>query len=247
MGKPISLFKFSNYNGFKVELYIKDLINHTSFNKLIISAMTAGQPQTTQKKIMIVEDEVPLRKALSSKFTREGYFTIEAEDGKDALGKALENHPDIIIADIFMPEMTGLEFVQKLREDSWGLGAQIIFLTNLNNTEEVMKAMEYGVEDYMVKADMRLEDIVGKVKEKLGEEVVAQPNNQSTPQVIQTAPAPQATQPPVPTQPATPPVQPQAQQQAPTKPVQNQVPQQPSAPQPVPQSPNQQPPQPNQG
>ena len=66
-----------------------------------------------------------------------------------------------------MPEVNGLEFVAQLREDEWGSNAKIMFLTNLNNSEEVVKAMQYGVEDYLVKSDMKLQDIVFKVQEKL--------------------------------------------------------------------------------
>ena len=123
--------------------------------------------QSNNYKILIAEDEVPLRKALVSKLTKEGFITLEAEDGRQALNVSLELHPDLIITDIFMPEMSGLDFVKNLREDEWGKTAKIIFLTNLNNTEEVVKAMEYGVEDYIVKSDMKLQDIVMKVQDEL--------------------------------------------------------------------------------
>lgn len=129
--------------------------------------MGGSVAQNQNLKILIVEDEVPLLKALSSKFTREGFLALEATDGREALEMALKEHPNVIISDIFMPDMDGMEFVKQLRNDDWGKTAKMMFLTNLNNSEDVAKAMEYGVTDYLVKSDMRLEDIMNKVKEMI--------------------------------------------------------------------------------
>lgn len=122
---------------------------------------------TGPKKVLIIEDEIPLRKALCSRLLREGFNTIEAEDGKKALELTLQLHPDLILCDIFMPQMDGLEYAKRLREDVWGKTAKVMFLTNLSNSEDVAKAIEYGITDYLVKSDTKLQDIIEKVKEKL--------------------------------------------------------------------------------
>ncbi|MBD3362964.1 response regulator [Candidatus Dojkabacteria bacterium] len=132
----------------------------------------AAQAQVTPtaakgKKILIVEDEIPLRKALTRKLTQEGYLVTEAENGKDGLNKASAEKPDLIITDIVMPDMDGLNMIKNIRESDWGKDAHIILITNLNNSDDVATALQYNVIDYLVKSDMKLKDIIDKVNEKL--------------------------------------------------------------------------------
>ena len=120
------------------------------------------------KKILIVEDEVALLNALRDKFTREGFAVLEAKNGEEGLEIALREHPDLILLDIIMPVMDGMTMLAKLREDNWGKDAKVIVLTNLSDTEKVSAAMTKGTFDYLVKADWKLEDVVRKVRERLG-------------------------------------------------------------------------------
>jgi len=106
---------------------------------------------------------------LVSMFTIEGFNVIKAEDGQEGLDVALEHHPDLILLDIVMPKMNGMDVLQKLRKDEWGKNVPIILLTNLSDSEKVEDAMKYGVYDYLIKTDWELKDVVKKVKEKLGE------------------------------------------------------------------------------
>lgn len=123
----------------------------------------------SKKKILIVEDEMGLLDILVSMFTIEGFNVIKAEDGQEGLDVALEHHPDLILLDIVMPKMNGMDVLQKLRKDEWGKNVPIILLTNLSDSEKVEDAMKYGVYDYLIKTDWELKDVVKKVKEKLGE------------------------------------------------------------------------------
>jgi DNA-binding response OmpR family regulator len=121
-----------------------------------------------KKKILIVEDDKPLLEALKKKLTLNKFNVIEAINGEDGLNKALAEHPDLILLDIIMPRMDGLTMLKKLREDKWGEGVPVIMLTNLSDSIEVAEATASGVHDYLVKSDWKMEDVVGKVKEKLG-------------------------------------------------------------------------------
>lgn len=121
----------------------------------------------SSKKILIVEDEIPLRKALARKLAQEGYLVTEAENGKDGLNKASAERPDLIITDIVMPDMDGLNMIKNIRESDWGKDIHIILITNLNNSDDVATALQYNVIDYLVKSDMKLKDIIDKVNEKL--------------------------------------------------------------------------------
>jgi DNA-binding response OmpR family regulator len=119
------------------------------------------------KTILIVEDEIPLLKALSQKLKQEGFNVLEATDGIEGLNSAITYHPDLILSDIVMPNMDGLTMLQKLREDAWGQTAQIILLTNLNDTKDVDMAVQNSVFDFLVKNDWKLKDVVDKIKLKL--------------------------------------------------------------------------------
>lgn len=119
------------------------------------------------KKILIVEDERPLLKALSEKFNNEGFEVLKAGDGKEGLDMALTKEPDIILLDIVMPVMDGISMLKNLRRDNSGKDIPVIILTNLSDAEHTADALENKAYDFLVKSDWKLEDVVKKVKEKL--------------------------------------------------------------------------------
>ncbi len=125
---------------------------------------------STNKKILIIEDEALMLRSLSDKFREEGFSVLEANDGANGLDSALANHPDIILLDIIMPKMDGLTVLGKLRQDEWGKEVPVIILTNLSDSDKVAEAMKNRAYDFLVKADWKLEDIVRKVKEKLAKD-----------------------------------------------------------------------------
>ena len=120
------------------------------------------------KTILIAEDEQNMRQTLVDAFRREGFNVLEAKNGKEGLDKALGEHPDLILLDIVMPEMDGMTMLKKLREDERGRDIPIIMLTNFSDVEKVTNALESGVYEYLVKSDWKIEDVVLRVKEKLG-------------------------------------------------------------------------------
>jgi DNA-binding response OmpR family regulator len=122
-----------------------------------------------QKKqsLLIVEDEQSLLQALATKFEHEGFEVFTAGNGADGLDTALAKHPDIILLDIIMPVMDGMTMLKHLREDDWGKTARVIILTNLSDPKNVMEALNSDTHDFLVKSDWELQDIVGKVRERL--------------------------------------------------------------------------------
>jgi two-component system response regulator CpxR len=121
-----------------------------------------------KKIILITEDDAPIRKILSEKLISEGFSTLEAQNGEEGLKLALGEHPDLIILDLVLPKMSGMEVLKKLREDVWGKDAKVVILTNLGDSETLSKVMESEVFDYFVKTDIKLEEFVQKIKVKLG-------------------------------------------------------------------------------
>lgn len=120
------------------------------------------------KKVLIADDDKALLTVLADSFTLEGFNILKATNGQEALDVALREHPDIILLDILMPVMDGLEMLEKLRRDEWGKFVDVILLTNLNDAERVAKAAQEGAFDYLVKSDKTTKQIIKVVKDKLG-------------------------------------------------------------------------------
>jgi len=122
-----------------------------------------------EKKILIVEDEAPLRNAVSDILTFEGFKVFQGKNGQEGLDTALLEHPDLILLDLMMPVMDGLTMLEKLRTDpTYGATVPVILLTNINDPDKVAKATEAGSYDFLVKSDWNIEDVVKKVKGRLG-------------------------------------------------------------------------------
>ena len=123
--------------------------------------------RTNMAKILIVEDEVTLRQAMTDYLTGEKFEVINAADGLEGLNLAKSKLPDLIILDIILPKMNGYKVLEKIKEDPKTKGIPVVLLTNLESAEDVQKAFDKGATTYLVKSDYRLEDIVKKIKETL--------------------------------------------------------------------------------
>ena len=122
-----------------------------------------------KKKILIVEDEEEVTRAISDAFINQEFTILKAFDGEQGLSVSLKEHPDLILLDILMPKMDGMIMLQKLREDEWGKTAPVIILTNVNpNTSSVINSvLQNEPAYYLIKSDVKLEGIVEKVREVL--------------------------------------------------------------------------------
>lgn len=126
-------------------------------------------PEPLNKKVLIVEDETPLRTAVSDILSFEGFVVFQAKNGLEGLELALKEHPDLILLDLMMPVMDGLTMLGKLRQDqAWGKDAGVILLTNINDPEKIAQATDAGTYDFLVKSDWNIEDVVKKIKSRLG-------------------------------------------------------------------------------
>lgn len=120
--------------------------------------------------ILIVEDEKILAEALKDKLESEGFSVLNAYDGSEGLQFAIKKNPDLILLDLLMPKVSGLEMLKRLQEKLKRKDIEIIILTNVNDPAKIAKGIEVcpGVIcDYLLKTDMSLEDIVLKIKKKL--------------------------------------------------------------------------------
>jgi DNA-binding response OmpR family regulator len=105
--------------------------------------------------------------ALTDKFKQEGCVVIRAENGKVAIDLATKERPDVLLLDILMPKMSGMEVLDKVRTGSdWGKKVPIIMLTNLSPDEEIMGGVVKNEPSYyLIKSDWKLYDVVEKVRD----------------------------------------------------------------------------------
>lgn len=116
-----------------------------------------------------MEDEVPTALALGDKLAHEGYTVIKAGNGKDGMRMALAEHPDLILADLRMPEMSGLDMIAELRKDDWGATVKVMILTNVSDVESIDEAMRHNTFHYIVKGDTTMENVLQKIKTQFAE------------------------------------------------------------------------------
>ena len=120
-----------------------------------------------KKKILVVEDDFSLASALKNKLSKEGFSVRVARNGKNGLEAFVSYKPDLVLLDIVMPVMDGMEMLRLLRLEPSGKEAKVIVLTNLNDAAKTAQAVQRGVRDYLVKSDWKMADLIKKVKEKL--------------------------------------------------------------------------------
>jgi len=118
-----------------------------------------------KRTILVVEDEGLLRELMAEKLRFEGFNTIEASDGDEGLAVALKEHPDLIVLDLLMPKMGGMEVLRHLREDEYGRSIPVIIVSNLSGKEDIAEGAEKGAVEYLIKANFSLDEIVDKIKE----------------------------------------------------------------------------------
>ncbi len=118
------------------------------------------------QSMLLVEDEQMIQDIYKKVLVEAGFTVYTASDGEQGLTEALEKHPDLMLLDISLPKMTGIEIMKRLRQDSWGETAKIVIMTNQEPTDEILNALTEGKpEYYFLKANITPEGIVLKVKE----------------------------------------------------------------------------------
>lgn len=121
------------------------------------------------KKILIVEDEASLLRTLANSFADEGFEVLEASNGEEGVRLAFSRQPDIILLDLMLPGMSGIDVLKRLRADAWGKRVEVILLTNIDRDAKVLAdAVELGAYDYLVKSHWQIKEVIEKVKEKVG-------------------------------------------------------------------------------
>ncbi|HSX01611.1 MAG TPA: response regulator [Candidatus Saccharimonas sp.] len=118
-------------------------------------------------KVAIIEDDIAIVQMYRTKFENEGYQVETAGDGETGLELIESYQPDIILLDLMMPNMNGLDMLQKLRAQPGGKDAKVVVLTNMGDTETATRVYKMAADDYIVKAEMTPKDVAERVKKLL--------------------------------------------------------------------------------
>jgi len=121
-------------------------------------------------KILIVEDEEVLLNVLKNKLQKEGFDVLSAENGEASL-KVIDNEkPDLVLLDILMPKMSGIEVLKKLKENGTLESLPVIILSNSGQPSEIKEARDLGVKDCLIKAEFDPQEVVDKIRKYIPEE-----------------------------------------------------------------------------
>ncbi len=118
------------------------------------------------KKILIVEDDEYLRSLTAKRLEADGYAVLVAGDGEAAIKQA-EEAPGMILLDLLLPGMSGFEVLEKLRALDATKTTPVVVFSNLGQKEDIEKAKGLGANDFLIKANFTLDDVVAKVKDYL--------------------------------------------------------------------------------
>jgi DNA-binding response OmpR family regulator len=110
--------------------------------------------------ILIVDDDAMVSHPLTIGLKEAGYEVAQLATGEAALSFATAQHPAVIMLDYSLPDINGIEVLRQLRNDMWGKTVPVIFATNTYEVDVMNTVMELGVRDYVLKADMNLDEIV---------------------------------------------------------------------------------------
>src|SRR6187402_504415 len=119
-----------------------------------------------KKKILIIEDQAPMRRNIGLMLQMEGYEVVSAENGRIGLELARKEKPDLILCDVMMPEVDGYGVVQALREDAAFATTPFIFLTAKSDRADIRAGMNFGADDYLTKPVIR-DDLLAAVQTRL--------------------------------------------------------------------------------
>lgn len=119
------------------------------------------------KKILIVEDDKPLRDMYQMRLEMEKYQIVTADNGEEGLEKIKSEKLDLILLDLMMPKVSGFEVLQIIKSDEKLRKIPVIVLTAITQNSTKNKGFSYGAEDYLIKSESSLEDVVERVKKNL--------------------------------------------------------------------------------
>lgn len=141
-----------------------------------MSSMEPNTPLSTEptdtstnraKRILLVEDDDALASVYVTRLQAEGFDIRRVGNGEEALASALSYHPDLVLLDVMMPKVSGFDVLDILRNTPETANLKIVMLTALSQEADKERAESLGVDDYLVKSQVVIADVVERIKHHL--------------------------------------------------------------------------------
>lgn len=120
------------------------------------------------RKILLVEDDDSLASVYETRLQAEGFTVKRVPNGEDALAAAIAFRPDLILLDVMMPKVSGFDVLDILRNTPETANMKVIMLTALSQDSDVQRAHDLGADDYLIKSQVVIADVVQRIKHHLG-------------------------------------------------------------------------------
>jgi DNA-binding response OmpR family regulator len=120
-----------------------------------------------QKRILFVEDDDALANVYIMRLQAEGFDVRRVANGEDALATAINYSPDLVLLDVMMPRVSGFDVLDILRNTPETSGLKVIMLTALGQESDKERAKALGVDDYLVKSQVVIADVVDRIRQQL--------------------------------------------------------------------------------
>lgn len=119
------------------------------------------------KKVLVIEDDTFLQQVYSDQLIKNGYEVETALSGEDGL-KKIESNPDVVLLDMILPGMSGIDVLKALKKDPKSKKIPVIILTVVEEKEDIKKSLKLGADDYLLKSKFSLNEVVDKIERVLG-------------------------------------------------------------------------------
>lgn len=132
------------------------------------SADSQQAPTGPTKRILLVEDDDALASVYLVRLQAEGFEVRRVANGEDALAAAISYRPHLVLLDVMMPKVSGFDVLDILRNTPETANLKIIMLTALSQESDKQRALSLGVDDYLVKSQVVITDVIDRIKFHLG-------------------------------------------------------------------------------
>lgn len=122
----------------------------------------------SKKRILFVEDDDGLASVYQMRLQAEGFEVQRVSNGEDALAAALKFKPELILLDVMLPKVSGFDVLDILRNTPETANVKVVMLTALSQDNDKQRAKDLGVDDYLVKSQVVMSDVISKLKSHLG-------------------------------------------------------------------------------
>ena len=122
--------------------------------------------------VLVVEDDSFLRKLLCDKLRHEGFELHEATNGQEALDFLKNNQPILMLLDLMMPDVNGLQVLEAVRRDERIKDIPVIVLSNVGEKQTIERIQQLGADDYLIKAHFVLDEIIERITKVLGKRYI---------------------------------------------------------------------------